>query len=518
MLTFYQDQRSELLGRGKSRGDPAFRNCVHSVDSFQGSEASIVLLSFVRSTDGRTFLDEPTRLNVALTRAKELLVVFANVQALLGCGGGDGEVKQVLLDAGSRGLIVDEATWLHLIGEYGQAQRIAWPAASANHRTTSNLQSWQSSSGREISNDTRSRDHYSTRGSDSILGVNSSNYDGGSQVAVSRKSGPLYCGTRAAAPTPGAQSRIPNVSSWTALSQNQSSVWKDDGLNSAAPFAVLSNQHSRIRNSGSTSGDAVMRTRTHFKSEDTLASKAAGVPPASSSSSSGTGVPPTSSSSANSSTPTVDGLHEGCDTNVADGQTRAFSWMFSTSTTTILRPRQPAANFYEGVGTTGETTRVVVDPPSRNTQRQQGIVLIKPRPKDRTRPPPMPQEEPVRAIGGHRNASMLRPEREPERWRGREQPAARDDRSQLHRGREAHEPSNRSTSSYATTSNSDRLNQSTAQLRAHPRHGTRERSRPRLVRRSEVRSRDEDRRRGENKGHNSRRNDSRDRNGRRHRR
>jgi superfamily I DNA and/or RNA helicase len=115
MLTFYRAQLEELKARyqqqfgtwrrsggnssssdrGKGgprrarRVDPNVLNSiVHTVDSFQGSESKIVLLSFGRSHDsggkhGHGFLEEFRRLNVALTRAKEGIVVFANVKGLL---------------------------------------------------------------------------------------------------------------------------------------------------------------------------------------------------------------------------------------------------------------------------------------------------------------------------------------------------------------------------------------------------------------------------------------------------
>ncbi len=57
---------------------------VHTVDSFQGSEADIVILSFVRSGGSSVgFLSDFRRLNVALTRAKRVLLAFGNAKTLL---------------------------------------------------------------------------------------------------------------------------------------------------------------------------------------------------------------------------------------------------------------------------------------------------------------------------------------------------------------------------------------------------------------------------------------------------
>jgi senataxin len=58
-----------------------------TVDSFQGSEADIVFLSLVRSNNKNKigFLDDPQRLNVALTRAKYKLLLFGSYSTLENC-------------------------------------------------------------------------------------------------------------------------------------------------------------------------------------------------------------------------------------------------------------------------------------------------------------------------------------------------------------------------------------------------------------------------------------------------
>lgn len=87
VLTFYKNQESELrkmlrkfTGQGQhnrnfSKGNMKITLC--TVDKFQGDEADIILLSFVKRGKG-AFYHSPNRLNVALTRARYKLVLFGN--------------------------------------------------------------------------------------------------------------------------------------------------------------------------------------------------------------------------------------------------------------------------------------------------------------------------------------------------------------------------------------------------------------------------------------------------------
>lgn len=82
---------------------------IETVDSFQGKQLDVVILSCVRASEGRTgvgFLADVRRMNVAITRAKAALWVLGSAQTLR-----RSPVWAALLgDAEARGVIIRNAS------------------------------------------------------------------------------------------------------------------------------------------------------------------------------------------------------------------------------------------------------------------------------------------------------------------------------------------------------------------------------------------------------------------------
>ena len=57
---------------------------VHTLDSFQGKEADVIILSTVRTGTQIGFWNDYRRLNVGLTRAKHILRVIGNTDTWIG--------------------------------------------------------------------------------------------------------------------------------------------------------------------------------------------------------------------------------------------------------------------------------------------------------------------------------------------------------------------------------------------------------------------------------------------------
>ena len=82
---------------------------ISSVDSSQGSEADLIIVSFVRTggINGVGFLSDVRRLNVALTRAKYKLICVGNSTSLLqGDGINTTTIKSLIQNAIDREVVV----------------------------------------------------------------------------------------------------------------------------------------------------------------------------------------------------------------------------------------------------------------------------------------------------------------------------------------------------------------------------------------------------------------------------
>jgi hypothetical protein len=88
IITPYEGQRAFVMNYMTRHGqlDPQYYKEIEvaSVDSFQGREKDFILFSCVRSNEasGIGFLNDPRRLNVALTRARYGMIIFGNAKVL----------------------------------------------------------------------------------------------------------------------------------------------------------------------------------------------------------------------------------------------------------------------------------------------------------------------------------------------------------------------------------------------------------------------------------------------------
>ena len=83
VIAMYNSQVNRLQGALKGIVPP---DDIESVDAFEGRESDAVILSLVRSNDRAAigFLNDPNRVNVAISRAKKLLVIVGDSKTVIG--------------------------------------------------------------------------------------------------------------------------------------------------------------------------------------------------------------------------------------------------------------------------------------------------------------------------------------------------------------------------------------------------------------------------------------------------
>jgi len=83
VIAMYNSQVNRLQGSLKGIVPP---EDIESVDAFEGRESDAVILSLVRSNDRAAigFLNDPNRVNVAISRAKKLLVIVGDSKTVIG--------------------------------------------------------------------------------------------------------------------------------------------------------------------------------------------------------------------------------------------------------------------------------------------------------------------------------------------------------------------------------------------------------------------------------------------------
>ncbi|GMH54513.1 hypothetical protein TrRE_jg13053, partial [Triparma retinervis] len=96
VITPYNAQKALLRGMLEEQGLGGVE--VNSVDGYQGRERRVVVFSCVRSNrrGDLGFLKDKRRMNVALTRAREALVVVGDLECLKKAGGDWGEFVRMV--------------------------------------------------------------------------------------------------------------------------------------------------------------------------------------------------------------------------------------------------------------------------------------------------------------------------------------------------------------------------------------------------------------------------------------
>jgi hypothetical protein len=105
VITFYSAQVEKLK---EKLGQSSQSVTVSTVDGFQGGECDCIIVSCVRANpNGRVgFVEDPRRINVALTRARFGLIILGHVKTLVQS---THILKNIIDDASERDKLLDES-------------------------------------------------------------------------------------------------------------------------------------------------------------------------------------------------------------------------------------------------------------------------------------------------------------------------------------------------------------------------------------------------------------------------
>ncbi|MGH7903619.1 MAG: DEAD/DEAH box helicase [Candidatus Dormibacteraceae bacterium] len=133
VIAMYSSQVNRLQSALKGIVPP---NDIESVDAFEGRESDAVILSLVRSNERAAigFLNDPNRVNVAISRAKKLLVIVGDSKTVIG---GAPELFGPLFEhAQQQGLVAGVGavvTACQRVGVRSQVQRLSRPKRRRPH-------------------------------------------------------------------------------------------------------------------------------------------------------------------------------------------------------------------------------------------------------------------------------------------------------------------------------------------------------------------------------------------------
>jgi len=114
-----------LLKQLQSKEKELSSLAITSVDNFQGQESPIVIISLVRNNKGTIgFLRTSNRTCVALSRARNGLYIFGNIELLASQSTVWEKMKEVLLKQGAVGPGLPVTCSSHLISNVDQLRRI----------------------------------------------------------------------------------------------------------------------------------------------------------------------------------------------------------------------------------------------------------------------------------------------------------------------------------------------------------------------------------------------------------